>query len=44
MRDRAPQKNGEHPESEWLAVNAVQGLVQAMLGVLAFCGAAQGIQ
>ena len=44
VRPGATNKNGEHPESEWLAVNAVQGLVQAMLGVLAFCGAAQGIQ
>ena len=40
----ATNKNGEPPESEWLAVNAVQGLGQAGLGVLTFCGAAQGIQ
>lgn len=36
--------NGEPPESEWLAVRAVVVSGQAMLGVLTFCGAAQGIQ
>lgn len=30
-RPGATNKNGEPPESEWLAVNAVQGLGQAML-------------
>ena len=40
----AKNKNGEPPESEWLAVWAVKVSGQAMLGVLTFCGAAQGIQ
>ena len=40
----AKNKNGEPPESEWLAVRAVVGSGQAMPGVLTFCGAAQGIQ
>ena len=40
----AKNKNGEPPESEWLAVRAVEVSDQAMLGVQTFCGAAQGIQ
>ena len=43
-RPGATNKNGEHPESEWLAVRAVEVSGQAMLGVLTFCDAAQGIQ
>jgi hypothetical protein len=43
-RPGATNKNGEPPESEWLAVRAVEGLGQTVRWLLAFCGAAQGIQ